>query len=115
MQITLSSPTFDPVGYVTVRALPDSQTSDIRRRVNRVATLDTGVAFNDRGFVEGDRDISVRWRSDYDTDEAIRRMMRLYSLLHLTNREGVFLVAPTQFSRRQNESELTVMVVRRLA
>ncbi len=61
MQVTLSTTTFDLDGHITIDALPAStDLGEVRRRMNRVATLDGGAAFNDAGYSEADRTIRLQ-------------------------------------------------------
>ncbi len=110
--IALSTLTFDPDGHVVLRELPDSNTRDLRRRTNRLPTLDGGVSLNDAGFSHGDRTFVVRWRGD---DSAVRRLVRLYGRLRVSTRDGVFLAAPEGIRQRNGrENELTLLVLESL-
>jgi len=55
MRVVLSALTFDPLGVVALDVDPAQVFGDIRRRMNRVATLDGGAVFNDFGYSEADR------------------------------------------------------------
>ena len=61
MLVTLSSITFDIYGHVEINTLSDTTDGPTSRRVNRVKTLDGGVAINDRGYAEGDRILTLAW------------------------------------------------------
>lgn len=113
MMVTLAALTFDPLGFVQIRALPSSDTRSITRRVNRVATLDGGVAVNDFGFAEGDRSIDIRFRPTREIDATIGRMMRLHSRVSLTTDEGVFIVALSAYNAEASEARLSILVLER--
>lgn len=112
--IALSSVTFDPDGHVLLRELPTSDLDAARRRVNRQATLDGGVAVNDYGFTHGDRTFTVRWVTGRNEYDSVQRLVRLYGRLRVSTRSGVYLVAPDRVIRRNKEGELTLLVLERL-
>jgi len=94
MMVTLSALVFDPSGHVRLDALPRSDVRSLSRRINRAATLDGGVAVNDFGYAPGDRTITLQWRPDRATYDAVARLLRLYGSVRLVMEEGVFLAAP---------------------
>jgi len=114
MNITLSTPTFDLRGHVQLHALPDSDVGTVTRRVNRVATLDGGVAVNDQGFSDGDRTMTVRFRPGPDTDADLRRMMRLYPVVHAAMPEGVFEAAISAYGPDRGGASLTLLVIKKI-
>lgn len=87
----ISANEFDPDGYIEVplRANPET---DQTRRVNRVLTLDGGVATTDGGYAAGDQSFLLEWDSTTTIDAAVVRMMKLYSRAVLSTRSGVFEV-----------------------
>ena len=82
---------FDLDGYVEIQASA-SPDRDQTRRVNRVLTLDGGVASNDGGWSVGDLTFEIEWKSNRSTDAAVERLLRLYSRVCLMNRSGAFEV-----------------------
>jgi hypothetical protein len=113
---TLSAPTFDLSGYVEIDVLPEASFTDAPRRVNRVKTLDGGAVINDGGFSDADRTITLRWRPTSETQEsAVERMLRLYSLITVSVRAGVFEAAPELYSPGPNESTLRLLVLSKLS
>ena len=116
MQVTLSTPTFDLDGHITIDALPAStDLGEVRRRMNRVATLDGGAAFNDAGFSEADRTIRLQWTPQNAASEAqIARLVRLYQRLRVSCSEGVFLAAPESYKSQANVSTLSLLVAEKL-
>jgi adenylylsulfate kinase-like enzyme len=58
---TVSSTVWDAQGYIEIYALDSQTVGDLRRRGNRVATLDGGAVINDAGFSDADRTFEIRW------------------------------------------------------
>ena len=115
MLVYLSSTTFDVDGAIEINALETSDFGEIRRRMNRIATLDGGVVFNDFGATDGDRTISLQWTPQDAASEAqIARLVRLYQRLRISCPEGVFLVAPESYKSTQNLSTLTLLIAEKL-
>ena len=117
MQVTLSTSTFDLDGHVTIDASAAStDLGELRRRMNRVQTLDGGAAFNDAGFSEADRTIRLQWTPQNAASEAqIARLVRLYQRLRVSCSEGVFLAAPESYKSSQNVSTLSLLVAEKLS
>ena len=110
--IHLSAPLFDPDGAITINESPASEITGISRRMNRIKTLDGGVAVNDRGHSPGDRDFRIRWRPRTEVEYmAVQRLVRLYPRLNVSTREGVFTVAPQSIDIRSGEATLTLLVL----
>ena len=117
MQVTLSTPTFDIDGHITIDALPAStDLGEVRRRMNRVQTLDGGAAFNDAGFSEADRTIRLQWTPQNAASEAqIARLVRLYQRLRISCSEGVFLAAPESYKSSSGVSTLSLLVAEKIS
>jgi len=114
-RVILSTLEFDPLCPVEIDALPASSAGDIRRRVSRVATLDGGAAFNDGGYAEADRTISLRWLpQSAAAEERITRLVRLYPRITVAMAEGVFLAAPERYTRDDEQASLSLLVESRL-
>ena len=115
MKTTLSSITFDPVGVVHLRTVGGQTLGATKRRMNRVATLDGGAAFNDFGYSEADRTITLTWQpTSAATEAAVERLLMLYTQLHLATPKGFFVVAPEVYTPGASESTLTLLVVSKL-
>jgi len=113
---TLAAVTFDPAGYVELSVLPDTTTGDTVRRVNRVATLDGGVAVNDNGFSEADGTLSLRWTPiSRAFEDNVRRMVQSYATVHVSTPAGVFLAAPESYTPSANESTLRLLLLSKLS
>ena len=116
MQVTLSPLTFDPLGGVTLAAMPDQTTGETRRRMNRIATLDGGAVFNDFGFSEADRTIVLRWQVQSAAQEAaVQRLVQLYARVHVSTPQGFWLAALEVYAPGVKESSLSLLVVEKLA
>ena len=114
MKTILSSITFDPAGVVPISTVAGQTIGPSRRRVNRVATLDGGAAFNDFGYSEADRTITLAWQPTAATEAAVARLLMLYTQLHLATPKGFFVVAPEVYTPGAAESTLTLLVVSKL-
>jgi hypothetical protein len=109
---TLAAVNFDPIGFVQLRVLDSTTIGASGRRVNRVPTLDGGVAVNDQGFSEGDRTIELRWQpADAALEDNVRRMVEVYPTVHVATRAGVFLAIPETYEPGAEESTLRLLVI----
>lgn len=110
----LSTPTFDLAGYVEIHTdeFPDRDTT---RRINRVLTLDGGVAINDGGYSDGDLTFELEWRSDSTLNSAILRILQLYPRAVLSTRAGVFEVVLETYRLNAGTSRLVCLPVSRLS
>lgn len=114
MIVTLTSVDFDPLAVLAVDALPGSEMKTITRRVNRVPTLDLGVAINDRGFSHGDRTFRLRWLSTRATIDTAAYITRTHSRVRVANDEGVFDALIQDFTPDARESLITLLIIERL-
>ena len=113
---SLSAPTQDVIGTITVNLLPlESNTGAYERRVSRVKTLDGSYALNDFGFAHCDRTAVLVWRSDEDLDYLARRLVEYYSTLHMSCSEGFFLVAPKRIGVDANRTKMEVLILEKIA
>lgn len=116
MRVTLSTPTFDPAGVVPLDVLPGQRFGEVRRRMNRIATLDGGAVFNDFGFSDADRTIVLQWPTrKRATEAAVERLVQLYAQVHLATPEGFYLAALEAYTPDAGQSSLTLLVVSKLA
>lgn len=114
MLVHLASKLFDLSGAVWIDCLPDNTAGDVRRRVNRVSTLDGGAAFNDFGFSEADRTIILRWMpADPATEATVQRLVRLHRWIYVSMPGGLWLAAPEVYTPGATESRLTLLVSER--
>ena len=112
MRVHLSTLTFDPLGSLHIDLLTgDDPHGEVRRRMNRIATLDGGAAFNDFGYAPADMTIQLRWRTmDAAREAAIRRLAELYAQIRVSTDEGLFLAGIERYMRGADESQLTLLV-----
>lgn len=112
----ISTPTFDPDGFVELTVRNDTTAGEVRRRSNRVATLDGGAVINDFGYTDSDRTITLRWAFvDAATEVEVDRLVRTYDRLQVATRAGVFLAAPEVYIPGINESTLRLLVLSKLS
>lgn len=111
MNIAITSVDFDPLGHVRINADPNSDLRTLTRRVNRVATLDLGVAINDRGFSHGDRTFRITWKATRATNDRVAYIEENHSRVKLTTEEGVFLCVIERAALGKNQSSLTALVI----
>ena len=114
--ITISSPTFDLDGSVQISPVPESNDGETRRRVNRVATLDGGVAVNDRGYSEGDRTLVYEWRPvSREHNDSIDRIVRLYPRVNVSTPSGVYVAAPQVFTPSPDRCSIILLVINKVS
>jgi len=111
---TLSSLVFDPVGYVEIHT-DDFPDRDTKRRVNRVVTLDGGVAINDGGYSDGDLTFELEWGTDTSVNAAVLRMLQIYPRAVLSTRAGVFEVALETYRLNAGTSRLVCLPISRMS
>lgn len=115
MRVHISSIEFDPIGTLVVDALPDSDIRSIRRRVNRVQTLDLGAAVNDRGFSDADRTFVIRWHHNKTQIQTAAYIARTHNRVNVSTDEGVFSAVIESFRPGALESELVLLITERLS
>jgi len=115
MRVTLSPLTFDPLGPVSLHATPDTSLGIHTRRMNRIATLDGGAVFNDFGFSQQDRSISLAWHPTPALHAAVERLVQLYGRVHLATHQGFFVVAVESYVPGNTLATLSLLVAEKLA
>ncbi len=116
MRVVLSPIDFDPQGPVVLDVLPGQKFGELRRRMNRVATLDGGAVFNDYGYSESDRTVVLRWRVRSKAQEqAVQRLLHVYARVHVATPEGFFLAGLELYTPGPQESALSLLVANKLA
>lgn len=116
MRVTISTVEFDPLGVVELDAEQDSEFGEARRRVNRIATLDGGVVFNDQGYTEADKTIRLTFRIESKAqDTALARLLRLYQMIQVALPTGVFLAAPEVYTASEGQGTLSLLVKQKLS
>lgn len=114
MIINITPVVFDISGALSIRALPSSNFGSMIRRANRRATLDLGVAVNDFGYTDADRDMAINFKPTPETDETARYLVRTHSRVHVATREGFFVAIP-QYVINDGRSTITLMIIEKLA
>ncbi|MDY0071828.1 MAG: hypothetical protein RBR77_04180 [Thauera sp.] len=114
MMVTLSSLTFDPDGYIEIEPLSDTDYGALVRRVNRVATLDGGVAINNFGLTDADRTVRIAFMRTAELDRLTDRLFRLYAFACLVMDDGVYRVALESRILDGAECRLSLLIVERL-
>jgi hypothetical protein len=112
--IFLSSITFDLEGTADIDALANSDAGTMTRRTNRVATLDGGVAVNDFGYTDADRDLTVRMRLTEELDNTLRYIVRNHGQIHVSTSEGFFKAIPS-YSARGAVGTISLSITEQLA
>jgi hypothetical protein len=113
---TVASSVADLAGFVELSVRNDSTSGATRRRISRIATLDGGAVFNDAGYTQADRTIELRWpATDAAIDAAVDRLVRTYTRVTVTTRDGVYLASPEAFEPGADESRLTLLIVSKLS
>ena len=79
MNVHIASVDFDLQGYAVIQPIGDIDYSDMRRRFNKVKTLDGGVAVNDGGFSHGDRSVTVTFRQTEALDTTLKHIVETHS------------------------------------
>lgn len=114
MRVSITSEVFDPQARLNLNALPTSELGELRRRVNRVPTLDLGVAVNDRGFSHGDRTFTIRWRLTAATDATARYITQTHSRVRVSTSQGVFEGVVEQYTPSPTEGVLRILITARM-
>lgn len=113
--LTISAPIFDINGIEIVESPELSGLFDIDRRVTRTPTLDGTAAITDFGYSDADRTLQIDWVPTRRAQmENVARMVRTYSRLIVTFRDGCYFGAPESFHPVDETVRLTILVERRL-
>jgi hypothetical protein len=110
--VQIASKQFDPLGYLMFETLPDVRDESMRRRLNKVATLDGGVVVNDGGFAHGDRELSFQYRAtDAEQDTIAKRIVELHARVYVSTDDGLFDCVPLSFNPDPDRRVFTFSVV----
>jgi len=105
--ISITSVSYDPIGYVVFEQSAQDSDSEISRRTSVTSTLDGGVTIFDGGFTDSGRVLQITDRSPtLARRQAVERLLKLYPLVNVANDEGVFLASPN--SIRFSGDQLTI-------
>ena len=111
MKITISTPTFDTSGHITLEASAKTNLGETRRRMNRVATLDGGAVVNDFGYSHADRTMKISWAADADLDAQVDYVAQSYPQVNLALPSGFYTAAIELFTPAVPESTLTLLIM----
>lgn len=116
MIAAIAAPVADPAGYVLLPLTPQAHKHELSRRVNRVATLDGGAAVSDSGYSDADMMLRMEWYAgDADAFAAVARLLRTYSRVVVSTRDGVFSAVPERCTRNTETCDAQFLVVARLS
>jgi len=91
MQITFESTVFDPVGVISLEALPGSDLSASTRRVTRTATLDGQAVIIDNGYTSADSTLAIEATLTEAEAQRLHHLMQIYPEIIATTPEGCYL------------------------
>ena len=91
MRITLESTVFDPVGVISLEALPGSDLSASTRRVTRTATLDGQAVIIDNGYTSADSTLAIEATLTEAEAQRLHHLMQIYPEIIATTPEGCYL------------------------
>ena len=107
MSVSLSAIAFDPDAITIFEESGDDSTlTDLEVRVARSKALNGEVVIENRGFVEGDRTITVVTPYDESIEFAVKQITKVHPLVYCGTRDGIFTVAP--FSARIDSDDITI-------
>ena len=110
-RVFIASSTFDLDGHLEITPLPDSDYGATTRRVNKVKTLDGGVAVNDGGYSHGDKDFTIRWKpTSSEFEQKAGDLVKNHSTVYVTTADGCFLATPSSYQPSGGESSLTLLI-----
>jgi len=91
MKITLESTVFDPVGVISLEALPGSDLSASTRRVTRTATLDGNAVIIDNGYTSADSTLTVEAALTEADARRLHHLMQIYPEIIASTPDGCYL------------------------
>ena len=91
MQITLESTVFDPVGVISLEALPGSDLSAGTRRVTRTATLDCNAVIIDNGYTSADSTLAIEAALTEADARRLHHLMQTYPEIIASTPDGCYL------------------------
>jgi hypothetical protein len=110
--ISITSIAFDPIGPLVLHPLPDSAVTEVRRRVNRTATLDGGAVVNDGGYSVADRTWRLRWilRSESEL-RRLQELVQTRRTVRVASREGCFRAVISKARADSKKAELELLLL----
>ena len=108
--ISISTLTANINGNVVFQEDPDSILNDKAARISRTKTLDGGVFIDHRGFVDGDRTLTIQAQVTEAKETILAALFEDYtSLLFVVNKE-VFLGSIKSQKINNGSLEMTVLI-----
>jgi hypothetical protein len=115
-RVTVSTLTFDLLGYVSLVLLNDNGFLDVGRRVSIVPTLDGGVAVDDGGATDKDRVLALSVKpKDRLEAEQLQYLTLFHPRLRLGMQSGCFQVVPLSVSFTDIQATWNLRVIEKLA
>lgn len=109
--IILSTLTYDPIGYLELDERPDSTYQVYERRATRTATLDGLSAISDMGYTASDNTFVIKlYRPSQIIVDRLIYFVKVYPLIKLTNKDGVFIGLINNVKANINPVEFTFYV-----
>lgn len=110
------SPSYDPLGFLSLTLADDIGFLNVGRRVNVIPTLDGGVVVDDGGATDKDRTFSLasRLKSRLDAEQ-IKYMTLNHPQLNVSLRDGCFRTVPLSVEFSDISCTWTLRVIERLA
>lgn len=114
--VTISTFAIDPLGYISFQLADDASLLTVARRVTFTSTLDGGIAVDDAGASDKDREFPLVVRpKDRLEAEQIKYITLNYPAVRLATREGLFRCVPTRADFSGDQCTWHLRVVGRLA
>ena len=112
--ITISTPTFDLAGSVTLNETASTDTASMGRRVSRIATLDGSAEIADYGYSDSDRTLKIVAKVDAVTLAKVQRLVQLYPRLISACRDGLFYGEISALKPKKSALTITFLVKEQL-
>lgn len=114
--VILSTPSYDPDGYLSLHVEETTRgLQDWERRATVIPTLDGGVVVDNLGVFDAGRVIDLTVFVDDDIAGLLSIIGKAYPLLQLATEEGLFSVVPMNLGRIGNVLTVRLQVKERLA
>lgn len=112
MNVSVCAKEFDLSGVLDIAAFDEGVEISNVRRINRIATLDGGSVFTDKGYTHSDRVLSVTYPTVSVThDDTARRILESHSRVTVAIGEGVFEAAPESIDITAEENTFNFFIV----
>lgn len=108
--IVFRYPIYNAAGNVRLNPLPESQLDNHSRRINRRATINGGVYFDDQGFSHGDRTLSISVPRSTGLLEKLKGLISTYALYHCITAEGAFTGTIQRIDERTDILTITFLI-----